>query len=387
LTPHVALRISRCGRFETETIPTRRPLQGEILVSPISVGICGTDLDIVRRTRPDMASILGHEGVGAIVEVGPGVTSYAEGERVVFNPVDPFNHDNILGHSAEGLFQRRLLVSHYEEDRGLLMPFDMRIPELCGPLVEPLGTVIYGQSLVGLECDQKTIAVVGAGPIGQLHALHARSSGCPDVFLIDHSKERLHYAVEHNVVTRHEAVISSGGFAKVILDRTGGEGVDALYLCTTRASARSALRESILCVRAGGCIDLVVGFEDGAQIPELRNVDLNAIRRANTCGLTQAGFPTRGPRTGGDVSIVGHRGTSVDHFRGAMDCLVAEPARYASVISHIVSLSEAPSVLEHLATQKFTRIQGRVCLKVIIDMSEGAPSIRLGPLDETTHGH
>src|SRR5262249_49285175 len=157
-------------------------------------------------------------------------------------------------------------------ERGLMIPFDTKIPLVCGPLVEPLGTVIYGHSLVGRACRQDCIAIVGAGPIGLTNAIYARARGCSRIFLIDSQSERLGWAVKRNIVTSDEIILSSSKTEALLLEKTAGQGVDAIYLCTTRSNARDALRQSLRYLRSGGCIDLVVGFSDNDSIPELPGI-------------------------------------------------------------------------------------------------------------------
>ncbi|HIF72292.1 MAG TPA: hypothetical protein EYQ61_07050 [Dehalococcoidia bacterium] len=77
------------------------------MVSPLFVGLCGTDIQAYRRAREEKnaASVLGHEGVGVITEVGDMVQSWSPGDAVVFNPVSPFSRDDVLGRSFNGIFQ------------------------------------------------------------------------------------------------------------------------------------------------------------------------------------------------------------------------------------------------------------------------------------------
>lgn len=365
---HLGLVISDSGNLLAKSRPTQRPGQGEILISPLLVGICGTDLDIIRGVRPDTPTIPGHEGVGEVVEIGPGMIDFSVGQKVVFNPVNPDNQEEILGHTTQGLLQQRLLISRSAIERGLIVPFDTGVPLVCGPLVEPLGTVIYGQSLVGQVCRPRCIAIVGAGPIGLLHALYARAQGCPDIFLVHNSEQRLNWAVTRNVIKAEEAFLDSPELDVVLLDRTEGRGVDVVYLCTTRPSARDALKQALRYLRPGGTVDIVVGFSDGESIPELPGVDLNAIRRANVCGLPKTGVVARHHTADGkEVHLTGHRGTSKHHLEAAMASLREQPMRYASVITHVISLESAPLTLKHLVTARRRQIQGRECVKVILD--------------------
>jgi 2-epi-valiolone-7-phosphate 1-reductase len=367
---HIGAVVSTSGRIEIKSVPTKRPGAGEILVSPLMVGICGTDLEIIRRTRPDTATILGHEGVAEIVEVGAGVADFSVGQKVVFNPVNPHDQNEILGHSMEGLLQQRLLVSQSALEWGMVVPFDINIPLICSPLVEPLGTVIYGRSLVDQVCNQESIVVVGAGPIGLLNAVYARYRGCSRIFLVDSSVDRLNWAVRRHIVHSDEIILNSPDIADIILQKTASQGVDAVYLCTTRSSAREALRLSLRYLRVGGCVDLVVGFSDGDSIPELPELELNGVRRANRCGIPQFGSVIRCHTTEQkEVWLTGHRGTSEYHIRAAMQLLHEDSARFSNIISHTVSLQSIPLVFKQLLTSTVIQLKGATYIKAVIDFA------------------
>ena len=367
---HAALVVSDSSQILVETVATEKPGTGEILVSPLTVGICGTDLQIARRLRPDLATILGHEGIAEVVEIGTGVTDFSVGQKVSFNPVNPNNQNDILGHSSQGLFQQRLLISQSAIQRGLVVPFDTRVPLACGPLVEPLGTVVYGQSLVHQVCTPQHIVIVGAGPIGLLHALYARMQGCPKIFLVHTSRRRLAWAVERNIVRADEVFLDSPELERIIVEQTGGQGADATYMCTTRPSALYALRKALKYIRNDGCIDLVGGFSDGNKIANLPGVELNSVRRANFCGLPQVGVVTHHQTMEGkDVWLTGHRGTSENHLKVAMQLLHHHPNYFSSIISHIISWKAVPFIFECLVNKKLKQIEGNEYVKAIIDFT------------------
>ncbi len=74
---HAALVVGTPGQVQIEYVPTKRPQVGEILVAPLCVGICSSDFDLLRGTRPLGTRILGHEGVAEIVAVGPSTFPFA----------------------------------------------------------------------------------------------------------------------------------------------------------------------------------------------------------------------------------------------------------------------------------------------------------------------
>jgi len=67
-----------------QTRETPRPAHGEVLVKVAACGVCRTDLHVVdgELTEPKLPIVPGHEIVGRVVEVGPGVTAFSPGDRV-----------------------------------------------------------------------------------------------------------------------------------------------------------------------------------------------------------------------------------------------------------------------------------------------------------------
>jgi propanol-preferring alcohol dehydrogenase len=86
-----ALRVREFGKpMVFEDAPKPSPGYGQVLVRISVTGVCHTDLHLWRGDWPGMAimmrqsgvSILGHEGVGIVEEIGPGVSRLRKGDRV-----------------------------------------------------------------------------------------------------------------------------------------------------------------------------------------------------------------------------------------------------------------------------------------------------------------
>ena len=72
------------GKFAIEEVERPRAGAGEAVIRVTLTTICGTDLHIVRGEYPVAPGrIIGHEPVGVIEELGPGVHGYAVGDRVL----------------------------------------------------------------------------------------------------------------------------------------------------------------------------------------------------------------------------------------------------------------------------------------------------------------
>ena len=71
--------------LQIETVQLEGPKEGEVLVEIKATGICHTDAFTLSGADPEgrFPSILGHEGAGVVVDIGPGVTSVSEGDRVI----------------------------------------------------------------------------------------------------------------------------------------------------------------------------------------------------------------------------------------------------------------------------------------------------------------
>lgn len=83
-----AAALTAPGRIDV--IDTAEPScgRGDVLVRMLGVGLCGSDLAVYRGSRavPELPWVLGHEGVGEIVAVGPDVTDRDVGQRVAIEP-------------------------------------------------------------------------------------------------------------------------------------------------------------------------------------------------------------------------------------------------------------------------------------------------------------
>ena len=370
MTTHPALVLSATGQIRLESVPTKRPRAGELLVAPLRASICGSDLDILRGNRPVATHILGHEGIAEIVETGPETepTPFTVGQKVTFLPNNPHDLEDILGVSTEGLFQRALLISRPALKRGMLIPCDPHLPLICGPVLEPFGTVLYGQHLVRQVCRPGSMAVVGTGAIGLFTALHARSQGCEQVFLIGTSQARLDWAVRRGIIERSHAFLHAPALAQTLLDHTAGQGVDVVDICTPRAATLSVLEQALRFVREDGCIHLSAGTNSREPLPALPEVDLNRIRQANVCGQGHEvnHYVTR---SGKGLWLTGHSGTSAQYIQEAMSLLLTASPVYSKVISHCISYRAAPRVFEALLTDHPQHESGTPYVKVVLDFT------------------
>ena len=171
-------------RLERVPKPVAGP--GELVLRVEAALTCGTDLKVYRRgyhARMLTANrLFGHELAGTVVDVGPGDTQFALGDRVVplnsapcdvcfFCRVGQQNlcDDLLFNNGAYAEFVR--VPARIVEKNTLLLPEGM--PVAHAALTEPLACVLRGVEETGAQSGQTAI-VLGAGPIGLLF-VHAAS--------------------------------------------------------------------------------------------------------------------------------------------------------------------------------------------------------------------
>jgi alcohol dehydrogenase len=247
----------------------RRPLPEikaptDAIVRITRTTICGTDLHILKGDVPTCAPgrVLGHEGVGVVEQIGPGVTTFQPGDRVLISCISACGRCEacrkgmcshcatggwILGNTIDGTQAERVRIPHADtslykippgaDEEALVMLSDILPTGFeCGVLngrVEPGGTV----------------AIVGAGPVGLSALLTAKLYSPAALIVVDLDDHRLGVAMQLGAT---RAVNSSdGAAAPAIMRLTAGRGVDTA-IEAVGVAATFALCEDI--VAAGGVI-------------------------------------------------------------------------------------------------------------------------------------
>jgi propanol-preferring alcohol dehydrogenase len=198
-----ALKVS--GERKVEVIEVEKPKAGpgEVVVEMKSTAICGSDLHPYRHPTPlnlDPGFISGHEPAGIIHEIGPGVTGWNVGDRVIayFRRTCGECHFCQIGHRNVCLNRRSsyghqgLDGSHAEYMR-VEAPCLMRLPDhlsfLDGAIIACQGgTAFYPLTRMGVS-GRDVLVVSGLGPVGMLATLFAKAMGA-HVVGIDPSGQR-----------------------------------------------------------------------------------------------------------------------------------------------------------------------------------------------------
>jgi L-iditol 2-dehydrogenase len=239
-------------RVEKRPVPDIGP--SEALLKVLSTGICGTDLRILhgahRKYPPGTIRIPGHEVVGDIVEVGADVKGLDVGQRVFMAPNMGCGHcrqcisgnNNLCafydapGITFDGSFAEYMRIPSAAILQGNLIPISKKVDPAAAALIEPFACVLRGQDAVQIRPGE-SVLVVGAGPIGIMHAMLAKLHGAGIVIVSELIPERAAQASEFGadrVVNPAEEELSV-----VIQELTNGAGVDVIIVAAPAKSAQT----------------------------------------------------------------------------------------------------------------------------------------------------
>jgi len=265
-------------RFEIRELPIPKVQPGTLLLKVKRCAICGTDLEYVDNPRWDentvedrfrpREAVLGHEWVGEVVAVGEGVQDWSAGDRCVDLRGNCNQcywcrrglHHLCLGGRVRGTpFEGGGWASMYGAmAEYVLRPASNRLKVPAGvtdeeaALTEPLNvglSPVYEAEIKAAD----SVAILGAGHIGQLAMMAAKAAGAAPVIITDRIQSRLEKALE--LGADYALNVAEGDVYKQILDITEA-GADAIFICVRDADV---LRQSTLAVRREGTI-AIVGF-------------------------------------------------------------------------------------------------------------------------------
>jgi threonine dehydrogenase-like Zn-dependent dehydrogenase len=239
------------GEISLDEVPDPAVRDPEDAVVRITASaICGTDLHFVRGTMPGMepGTVLGHEAVGVVEEVGRDVRNFVPGDRVVIpstigcgrcsycragyyaqcdvaNPNGPSAGSSFYGGPRstgpfDGLQAEYARVPYAHTNLVAIPPGVTDEQALMVSDILPTGW--FGARLAEVGPGD-TVAVLGAGPVGQLAVLSARIQGAGRVFVVDGHADRLETARLQNAETID---FNTEDPVAAVTDLTGGIGAD-----------------------------------------------------------------------------------------------------------------------------------------------------------------
>jgi alcohol dehydrogenase len=281
MTKMLATVFHEKDRIRVEEVEKPRPGPGEAVIRVTLTTICGTDLHILRGEYPVKPGlIIGHEPVGVIDELGPGVTGYQVGDRVLVGAITPCGQCNacLSGHLAqcghgEGYealggwrFGNKINGAQAEY---LLVPNAManmaKIPKELSDEQVVLLADIASTGISGAESAKikigDTVVVFAQGPIGLCATAGAKLMGAALVIGVDGDSNRLRMAHQMGA----EIVLDYRELDVVAeVKKLTGYGADvAIEALGTQQTFESALRS----LRPGGTLSSLGVYSGKLEIP------------------------------------------------------------------------------------------------------------------------
>jgi len=278
------------SRLELREWPEPRVGAGELLVRLRGCGLCGSDLVKLAREAPTPA-VLGHEVVGEVAAVGPGVSRFALGQRVIVAhhvPCFACHYCRRGGPSMCREFKRvNLDPGGFAELVRVPAPnvahatftIDAGMSDETASFTEPLACCLRAIKRTG-ACAGDSVVVVGLGSIGCLLAQGFRLAGTR-VLGADLLPARRRLAATLGV----EVFEDDAALDAALRDATGGRGADVVMLTAGGAAAVAA---AVARARDGGHVHCFAGGA-GETLPLALDT---FYHRELTLGATYSSSPT-----------------------------------------------------------------------------------------------
>jgi glutathione-independent formaldehyde dehydrogenase len=336
----------------------------DAIVRITTANICGSDLHPYEgRVEMDSGMVLGHENMGIVEEVGPGVDRVKVGDRVSV----PFNlacgtcrncnegltsaclRANPSGNPGAGYGypmmgpywggQAELLRVPWADFNLLNLPEGTEHEADFAMLSDIFPTGYHGTELAHVT-PGKTVAIFGAGPVGLMAAHSAMLRGASHVFVVDKEPDRLALAEQFGATA---VDFSQVDIEQTIMDATHGFGVDSgveavgfqAHDASGEEHPEMVIDNLIAVVRATGHIGVVGVYE-----PSDPGAATDGAKEGRI-GFTYGDAFTKG------ISIGSGQCPVKRYNRQLRDLIIHDRATPSIIVSHELNLAEAPDAYQH----------------------------------------
>ncbi len=256
-----------------EDVPIPEPGPGEVLVKVAFCGICHSDLSLINGTFPSQQAVVtqGHEASGTVAKLGPGVTGWAEGDRVVVAAGRPcLDCVNCRRGDLSNCLRIRLMAFAYDgawAEYTVAQAFGLtRIPDdvpleqaaiLADAVSTPYGAVVR-TGKVGIG---ESVGVWGVGGVGTHVVQLARLVGAAPIIAVDIKPAVLDRALELGADFAFDA--RDDALQDKIREVTGGRQLDVAF---DAVGLKSTFEQSLDNLTIGGRL---VGIGMSADAPTI----------------------------------------------------------------------------------------------------------------------
>ena len=246
-------------QIQVEDVPTPEPGPNQVLIKIKYSAICGSDVHRFQYGMMNSGSIMGHEYIGEVVQLGSDVTLLNEGDRVVSGGGE--SPEGVPARSAADRYSARTMglkappqggFAEYivlDEWRPLVIP--KNVSDELAVLAEPASIAVHAVRTSKFSIGD-SVVVMGAGPIGLLTMQVLNAAGAGAVYVSEPATARADAArvLGATIVMNptEEDVVSK------VLEISGGPGVPIAF---DAAAAQPTLQQGLEMVRRGGQVLVV----------------------------------------------------------------------------------------------------------------------------------
>ncbi|MGX9787470.1 zinc-binding dehydrogenase [Mycobacterium sp. MMS18-G62] len=271
-----------------EDVPIPEPGPGEVLVKVAFCGICHSDLSLINGTFPPQQPVVtqGHEASGTIAKLGPGVTGWEEGDRVIVPAGRPCTTcPNCRRGDLANCLRIQLMAFAYDgawaeytvaQAIGLTRIPDNVSMEQAAILADAVSTPFGAVVRTGKVGIGESVGVWGVGGVGTHIVQLARLVGAVPVIAVDINPDVLDRALE--VGADHAFDARDEQLRDKIADLTGGRKLDVAF---DAVGLKSTFEQALDCVRVGGRL-VAVGMSD--QTPAVGPTAMFALSQKHVLG-------------------------------------------------------------------------------------------------------
>src|SRR5262249_18341177 len=265
------------GIVRVEELPVPEVGEREILIKVAACGICGTDIKKIYQRYVEPPQILGHELAGTVVTVGPGVTKFKPGDRVMsfhhipcgtcffcqrrsFSQCKQYKTTGLTGGFTPngGGFAQYVKAMPWVADRGVVaLPDNVTFEEAT--FIEPINTIVKAVQKARVAAGENVL-IAGCGPIGLQLLMVAHLEGAR-IFTSDPMAVRRAKSLTLGATESFDP--SNGKLVEEVRGRTEGRGVDAVLVAVAHPSV---VVDALAAARPGGRVLLFAANDPVTRI-------------------------------------------------------------------------------------------------------------------------
>jgi threonine 3-dehydrogenase len=277
-TMKALLKAHRQPGLWMQEVPIPVPGDGEVLIRVHKTSICGTDLHIhhwdawAQATIP-VPMVVGHEFMGHIAALGPGVKGLEEGQRVAGEGHVTCGHcRNCKGgrrefchnHTGVGVTRPGAFADYIVIPSQNVFVVPAHISDDIAAVLDPLGNATH--TALRFDCVGEDVLITGAGPIGVLACAIARHIGARHIVVTDVNPYRLEMARAHGAT--RAVNVAEQELAPVMAELGMNEGFD---VGLEMSGAEAAFNQMLDSMNHGGRI-AVLGIPAGPMTLDVNDV-------------------------------------------------------------------------------------------------------------------